>query len=353
MFGEYTPLITAVGIVILALLIGKIFLILTKRVIRTFTLYTETDLDDRLAKAMSLPIYLMIIWVGFFLALSVTGIHFTTPELALSIERTGYILTAIWLGIRIVNAIFGWVIEKDRRSGDTNELTVLLIARRAVALILYALAFLVGLDQAGVEITPLLASLGVGGLAVALALQDTLTNYFSGVYVASDKSIRVGDLIELDTGLKGTVYEIGWRRTTILDREQNLIIIPNKKISESILINYNYPEPSISMRIDFGVTYESDLDKVEKVATATAKKIQKKYKDVVADHDPTVKFYKMSESSIDMILAVQLTDYTAKMDLRNDLIKQLSKDFRKSKIDFSYPARNVYFQDALSIDKSK
>ena len=353
MFGEYTPLVIAIGIVILALLIGKIFLVLTKRVIRTFTIYTETDLDDRLAKAMSLPIYLLIIWVGFFLALSVTGIHFTTPEQALTIERTGYLVAAIWLGLRIVNAIFGWIIEKDRRSGDTKELTVLLIARRAVALILYSLAFLVVLDQAGIEITPLLASLGVGGLAVALALQDTLANYFSGVYVASDKSIRVGDLIELDTGLKGIVYEIGWRRTTILDREKNLIIIPNKKISESTLINYNYPEPSISMRIDFGVTYESDLDKVEKTALATAKKIQKKYKDVVADQDPMVKYYKMSESSIDAILAIQITDYTAKLDLRNDLIKQLSKDFRKANIDFSYPARNVYFQDAINVKKAR
>jgi len=140
----------------------------------------------------------------------------------------------------VIKRLIKWYTEKPRVSRAKK--TVILSMKNVIDAFIYIIAFLVILSTIGIEITPLIASLGIGGLAVALALQSTLENYFSGVYITFDRTIKVGDYIELENGMKGYVDAIGWRSTKIRTLSSNLIIIPNSKLTDMIVTNYYYPK---------------------------------------------------------------------------------------------------------------
>ena len=135
-----------------------------------------------------------------------------------------------------------------------------------------------------------MASLGIAGLAVALALQDTFSNFFSAVYITADRPVKVGDYIELENGLKGYVEDVGWRSTRLRTLPNNSIIIPNNKLAQSILTNYDAPKPEMSIVIPVGVSYNSDLEKVEKVTVDVAKKVLGSVEGGVADFEPFIRY---------------------------------------------------------------
>jgi len=122
----------------------------------------------------------------------------------------------------------------------------------------------------GIEITPILPALGVGGLAVALALQDTLSNLFAGIHLLADKPIRVGDYVKLADTVEGHVEDIGWRSTRVRMLQNVVVTIPNKRVAESIITNYDMPEPRLALLIRVGVDYGADPDLVERLLVEEA-----------------------------------------------------------------------------------
>ena len=156
----------------------------------------------------------------------------------------------------------------------------------------------------------MVASLGIGGLAVGLALQPTLSNYFSGLYVSAEGFIQPKDYIEVD-GMKGYVVSVGWRNTVIRLWNNNLVTIPNSKIADSVIINYNEPQNKSSFIVTCGVAYNSDLKKVEKVAMEVAEKIQKKKQFGVPDFKPLFRFYNFGDSNIDFKVILQAEKYSS------------------------------------------
>ena len=129
---------------------------------------------------------------------------------------------------------------------------------------------LVLLSGLGISVTPLLTALGVGGLAVALALQDTLSNFFAGIHLLMERPIRVGDFIRLESGQEGYVEDIGWRTTRIRMLPNNMVIVPNGKLAQSILTNYYLPEPRMAVLIPISVSYHADPDHIERVLVEEA-----------------------------------------------------------------------------------
>jgi len=140
--------------------------------------------------------------------------------------------------------------------------------------------------------------LGIGGLAVALALQPTLTNFLSGTYVISDSVIRKGDYIQLESGVEGTVEEIGWRITKIRHWQGNLVILPNTKLSDAVVTDFEKPDLSMVFGVDGGVSYSSDLEKVEQVIIEVATDVLKNNPEGVKDFTPSVKFKNFGDSNI-------------------------------------------------------
>src|SRR5262245_16659533 len=157
-----------------------------------------------------------------------------------------------------------------RRRGIALALSGL--ARTLIRVLIFTIGALVLLRLYNVNIGPLLAALGVGGLAVALALQDTLANFFAGIHILIEEPIALGNFIRLSTGEEGVVTDIGWRTTRVRNGNNSVIVIPNTKITSGILINYNLPEPRLGAEVAVMVGHEADLDQVRRIALEETRK---------------------------------------------------------------------------------
>lgn len=211
------------------------------------------------------------------------------------------------------------------------------IANGAIRALLLCLALLIVLSTAGISITPIIASLGITSLAVALALQPTLENFFSGLQLLIDKPIRIGDYIELDSGEQGFVEKIGWRSTWIKMLPNNIVIMPNSKLSNSKLINYYYPEKELSVPVEVGVHYSSDLDKVEKICLEVAKRILHEHEYGVESYEPFVLFHTFDNSSINLTVMIRAKEYFNRFFIKSAYIKLLKKRFDEEGIVIPFP----------------
>jgi small-conductance mechanosensitive channel len=205
------------------------------------------------------------------------------------------------------------------------------------------LGVLVILRVMGIEITPYLTALGVGGLAVALALQDTLSNLFGGFYVAMAGQVRLGDYIKLNTGEEGYVTDIGWRSTVIRTLGGNLIIVPNAKLAQAVVTNYYLPQKQMSASVQVGVSYDSDIDLVERVLAEIGTQAVKDIPGMVAEPAPQVTLDPgFGDWSLNFQLSFQIAEFSNQWSVRNELRKRILRRFRAEKIDIPFPTRTVY-----------
>lgn len=211
------------------------------------------------------------------------------------------------------------------------------LIRGTTRVVVYCIGILVILSTLGVSITPIVASLGIGSLAVALALQPTLENFFSGLQMIADKPLRVGDFVELDSGEQGFVEKIGWRSTWIKMLPNNIVIMPNSVLAQSKLINYYYPEKQLSVPVDVGVHYDSDLEHVEKVTLEVAREILHSHKWGVPEYETFVVFHTFDNSSINFTVMLRAQEYFNRFFIKSAFIKALHKRFKDEGIVIPYP----------------
>lgn len=215
------------------------------------------------------------------------------------------------------------------------------IAKGLVKLLILCIGALVLCGVLGIPITPIIASLGIGSLAVALALQPTLENFFSGIQLIADKPIRVGDFIELESGEQGFVDKIGWRSTWIKMLPNNMVVMPNSLLSQSKLINYFYPEKELSVPVEVGVHYSSDLEKVEQITLDVARHILKTHKWGVPDYETFVVFHTFDSSSINFTVMLRTREYFNRFFIKSEFIKALHKRYAEEGIVIPYPIRAI------------
>jgi len=216
------------------------------------------------------------------------------------------------------------------------------LLNKGLSVIIFIIAIIVILGYFKVDITPMVAGVGLGAVVIGLALQSTLSNFFAGVHILSDKPIRVKDFIELDKDTYGIVEDIGWRSTRIRLLTDNLLIIPNGKLSESNIINYSMPKQDFSIWIPCGVAYDSDLKKVEKVSLEVAKKIQETVPGAVKDFEPIFRYKEFGDSNINFLTILRIEEPMARFVVRNEFIKALKERYDKEKIEISWPIRKIY-----------
>jgi small-conductance mechanosensitive channel len=215
------------------------------------------------------------------------------------------------------------------------------IIRGSSKLVIIGIGSLVILGTLGISITPIVASLGITSLAVALALQPTLENFFSGVQLVIDKPIRVGDFVELDSGEQGFVEKIGWRSTWIKMLPNNIVVMPNSMLSQSKVINYYYPEKELSVPVDVGVHYDSDLEHVERVTLEVAREILHSHKWGVDEYETFVVFHTFDSSSINFTVMLRAEEYFNRFFIKSAFIKALHARFRQEGIVIPYPIRAI------------
>ena len=213
--------------------------------------------------------------------------------------------------------------------------------RRVLPLAIYSIALLVTLDGLGVAISPLLAGFGIGGLAVALAVQPTLSNFFAGTYLVTEGELKEGDFIELDGGPSGYVVDVGWRSTKIRSRFNNLVIIPNSKMVDTIVTNFYSPTPAMNVIVNCGVSYDSNLKQVEEIVTEIANDLVKTSPYAIEEVDPFIGFSNFGDSNIDFFVFLQAKDRTESFILKSELIKRIHHRFDKEGIEINYPVRKL------------
>ncbi len=204
---------------------------------------------------------------------------------------------------------------------------------------------LIVLSHFDVKLTPILTALGVGGLAVALALQDTLSNLFGGFYVAVAGQVRLGDYIKLNTGEEGYVTDIGWRSTTIRALAYNLIIVPNAKLAQAIVTNYYLPEKRVAASFAVTVGYECDPDAVEKVLAEVLATAAGEVAGMLREPAPSVAFDPgFGEAGMGFTANFYVAEFAGQFTVRNELRKRVFRRFREEGIGIPYPARTVYLR---------
>ena len=204
------------------------------------------------------------------------------------------------------------------------------------------LGALIVLSNLGIAITPLLTALGVGSLAVALALQPTLSNLFAGFQIALARQIRVGDFVELETGQQGYVTDIGWRSTQIRELPSNLVIVPNARIAEIIVRNYALPENEQSALVQVGVSYSSDLDRVEAVTIEVAREVQRTVSGALSEFEPFIRYHTFGDSAIGFSVILRVREFTDRYLVTHEFVKRLHRRYAAEGIEIPFPQRVVH-----------
>ncbi len=329
------------GIAILASVLSHYVIIpLAQRLSR----HTETELDDRIFQSVRRPASLIIMVLGSYLAVVIpTDLTAGQQHVVNALFTAAAILAVLVLIARLLSVSLDWYISQmsmDQRSASAHIVPIL---RRVAIILVYAIGVMLILDVLGISIGPLIASLSLGGLAVALAIQPTLANVFAGTYVATENVISPGDYIELEGGIAGYVIEVSLRSTRIRTWENQLVVIPNSRLADTIVTNYSEPTPPINVFLTCRVSYNSDLDRVEAVSRDAMTRVLEESPHGVKDYGSYFAFDTFGESNVDFWLFVQAKDRLASFELRSELINELHRRFAAEGIVINYPVRSLQF----------
>jgi len=304
--------------------------------LRRWAASTKTRLDDILIDSFH---------GAFMLWILILAIHLATEYSSLPREVTrwsGKLLLALWIiSLTMVLARLSGRMIRVYSTKLEGALPVGTLTEVLATLIIGILGALTLLQQVfEVDIKAILAALGVGGLAVALALQDTLSNLFAGFYVSVARQIRIGDFIKIDAGQSGYVQDIGWRSTTLEETAGNLIFIPNSKLSQSIVTNYNLPRRNMAVAITVPVAYTSDPSQVERILKEIAAAATDQVPGLLKDPAPTVRLIPgFGETSMDFTLSCHVAEYADQFQAQHELRKRIALRFHDERITFrSAPA---------------
>jgi small-conductance mechanosensitive channel len=302
---------------------------------------TQHTFDDILASVFTTPLIL------FFLSLGLNFYLDAIPELPkkwMKYSDAILIILFVLAGYLFVDRLMIEVLRRYSKKVDIISSSAGVIKTLYRAIIL-GFVFLIVLDRLKITITPFLASLGIGGLVVALALQDTLSNFFSGIYIFFDKPIRIGDYIMLESGQEGYVTQIGWRNTRIRMLPNNIVIVPNTKLVSSHITNFYLPEPEMAVLVQVGVSYQSDLGKVERVTIEVAKQVLQEVEGGVKEFEPFIRYHTFSDFSINFTVILRAKEYVHKYLITHEFIKRLHRRYQQEGIEIPFPIRTVYMKN--------
>jgi len=337
---HWEQLIVPLCVLALTLVAGYAAKRLMVRLLRPWVERSKGPAAQIVVNALKGPFMIWVLILGTHLAMQSSDLH---PRTTLWIGR---ILLALWiLSLTIISSRLAGDLIRFHGSGIPGALPVTTLTQTLAQLAVVILGVLVLLNLWGISITPILTALGVGGLAVALALQDTLSNLFAGFYVAVARQVRLGDYIRLNTGEEGYVTDIGWRSTTIRALSNNMIIIPNSKLGQANVTNFNLPEKRMGASIQVGVAYDCDPDRVERVLLEEAQTAAREIPGMLADPAPGVTLDPgFGDWSLGFTLGYSVQEFADQFRVRHELRKRILKRLRAEKIDMPFPTRTIYMR---------
>lgn len=202
------------------------------------------------------------------------------------------------------------------------------LTQNIVRLTIVTCGLLVVLNRLGVEIRPMLAALGVGGLAVALALQEPLSNLFAGLVMSMAGHVRIGDFVRLDSGIEGRVVDFNWRSTSLEVPTGSVAVVPNAKLSQAIVTNFDLPTPELSVPVEIAVDYASDAAEVETLALGVAREVLASVPGGVTNFEPVVRFNAFGDVGLRATVVLRARSIADQPLVRHEFITRLHSAFR-------------------------
>ena len=320
-----------------SIIFAGIFNFILKTYIKKLTERTKSDIDDALLKIITKPVSILLFVIGLYFSLK--SLSILIPY-TLWIDRLFFVIFMLVISL-LASRILSFLTSRWLKVQKRFEKTPRLLSK-IVTIVIYLIALLMILSYLKIEITPIVATLGLGGLAVGLALQSTFSNFFSGLYLLSDRPVTIGDYIKLEGDISGYIEDIGWRSTRIRTLPNTIVIIPNSKLAESVIINNSLPEHENAALVQCGVAYSSDLKKVEEVTVDAARKIQKTVPGAIKTFEPFIRYHTFGDSNINFTVILRVEKFVDKYLVTHEFIKALKERYDKEGIEISWPVRKIY-----------
>ncbi len=307
---------------------------------------TKSQLDDLALAALHGPVVLWGLLIGLYAAATLVDL----PPAWSLIVRNGLIVVVIfsisWSLSRLASALVN-----AHTTTTPGALPSVKLLSNLVGVTILLLGGLVVLGTLGISITPLLTALGVGGLAVGLALQDTLANLFAGIHLLVSRQVRPGDFVRLASGQEGFIQDITWRYTTIRQLPNNLTVVPNSLLASAVMANFSLPDPEQAALVEVSVSYDSDLGRVERVTVEVGQEVMRQVEGGVPEFTPFIRYHTFGDSSIQFTVILRGRDYVAQYLIKHEFIKRLHLRYGAEGIEIPFPIRTVHLRRAEPTDR--
>lgn len=335
-----TSSVITAAIVVMSYIIAELINIFAVSRLGSLTRFTRWHWDDLLIASIRKVITPICIVLGIFISLRFWDLPDKHFDIIYDILFTIMVITISTLLITVSNKFVRAYGALGGKAGPAVSLT-----KNIATIVIIICALLIILHEYNVSIAPLLTALGVGGVAVALAMQETLSNLVAGINITMTGDIKTGDYIKLDSGEEGFITDITWRETRLKMRENNLLRIPNSRLTKAILTHYNLPVKELCIFFLMGIDYKSDLDHVEQVTLEVANEIQQTIAEATRSFTPRLRYLEFADYSINFRVVLGADTFEGQFLIRHNFIKLLHKRYKEEGINIPFPIRTLYVED--------
>lgn len=337
--------LTAAGIVVIALITGFILNRVILAAMKRASTRTAWEGDDLMIQILRGVAVFWSLLVGLYIAFHTLPLPLGWLEAVKKLIVVVFLISATFVGARVVSGLTNLYVNKHEAAAQSAS-----ILMNIVRMIVFAVGVLIILQYVGISITPILTALGVGGLAVALALQGPLSNLFSGMQIIASRKVKTGDYIRLEGGEEGYVTDINWQNTTIRQLSNNIVIVPNTKLANAIVVDYHQPETELSFLLQVGVSYRSNLEHVEIVTMEVAQDVMKSVHGGIPGFQPFIRYHTFSDSAISFSVILRGKEFTDQYLIKHEFIKRLHLRYAKEGIEIPFPIQTVELRNIPSAD---
>lgn len=337
--------LTAMGIVLAVFIVGKIVYRIFSKVARLITAKTKSKLDDIIIDMIEEPIVASLGIVGVWFALK--GLNMPEAAIGTIGQVMGFsiVMMIAWLINRLLNALIEeYIVPLTVNSESDMDDQILPILRKGTSIIIWSMAIIIGLNNAGYDVTTLIAGLGIGGLAFAMAAKDTVANIFGGFTIFTDKPFVINDRIQIGSH-DGSVVEIGVRSTRLKTSAGRIITIPNSKFSDSPVENISM-EPSRKIVLQLGLTYDTTPENMDK-ALAILAEIASANEDLI--NEPTIFFSGFGDFSMNITFIYYIAKESSIASTQNNINLAILKQFNAAGLEFAFPTQTHYNIDVNKV----
>jgi MscS family membrane protein len=309
---------------------------IVQNVLRPLTRKTKTKADDLIIKSVRSFIFYLILLIG--IKISIQTFELTSEVFHHALDSILVILLCVFV-IRIIDTLSkGWLQEWASKTDSTADDRIIPLLEKILKVTVIILGVIFIFSAWEVNISPLLATAGIAGIAISFAVKDTLTNMIGGLQLVLDKTFKVGDKVELESGEMGVIQDIGLRSTKLKTYDNETIYIPNGYLANAKIKNFTQPDSSCRVNVNFGVVYGSNTEKVRQVVLDAVKEIEI----VVTEPDPVVQFLEMSDYSLNFVARVWVAKWEDAYNTKLLVTDQIYRALNQAGIGIPFPTHTVY-----------